>query len=248
VVIISQGVAKRLWPNESPIGKRLTMTDKPTPKDWMTIVGVVDDVVHGGLAEARAEAIYQLLPQVRQLFFLNHMNLVVRTDATHGSRVAEAMRVAVREVDPEQPIESIMTMTSRISESVAEPRFRTLLLGVFSLMALSLAAIGIYGVLAYAVTARTRELSIRMALGANPGAVVRLVLGNSAMLAIPGLILGLLAALGATRLLSSFLFHVQAVDPWTFVGSSVVLLLVAMCAAYIPARRAGRVDPLITMR
>jgi len=139
-------------------------------------------------------------------------------------------------------------MTTRLGTVVAEPRFRTLLLSIFAGLALSLAAIGVYGVLAYGVSARTRELSIRIALGATPGNVVRLVLAGSAMLAIPGLLIGLGSSLIATRVLSSFLFQVRAIDPFTFIGASLVLLLVALVAAYAPARRAGRIDPVITMK
>jgi len=141
-----------------------------------------------------------------------------------------------------------MTMTSRVSAVVAEPRFRTLLLGVFSFLALALAAIGIYGVLAYGVTARMRELGIRIALGATEVGVVRLVLVGSALLVIPGLIIGLAAALGATRVLSSFLFQIRANDIATYLGATGILLAVAVLAAYVPARRAGRIDPLITMK
>jgi predicted permease len=248
VAIVSQGVAHRLWPNESALGKRITMADKPTPADWMTIVGVVDDVVQEGPAQPRADAIYQLLPQVNQTFFINHINMVVRTDGAHSARVADALRVAVREIDPEQPIESIMTMTSRISGVVAEPRFRTLLLGIFSFIALSLAAIGIYGVLAYGITARTRELGIRIALGSTAAGVIRLVMVGSALLVIPGLAIGLVASLAATRVLRTFLFQVQPSDPLTYVGATLLLLLVGLCAAYVPSRRAGRIDPLITMK
>jgi putative ABC transport system permease protein len=248
VAVVSEGVAKRLWPGSSPLGRRLTMADKPKPSDWMTIVGVVDDVVQQDVAQPRAEAIYQLLPQVDNAFFIDHLNFIARTDAAHSARVAEAMRVAIRSVDPEQPIESIMSMTARLGTVVAEPRFRTLLLSLFAGLALSLAAIGVYGVLAYGVSARTRELSIRIALGATPGAVVRLVLAGSAMLAIPGLLIGLGSSLIATRVLSSFLFEVRAVDPITFIVATAVLLVVALVTAYAPARRAGRIDPVITMK
>ena len=248
VAIVTQGVAKRLWPNDSPLGKRLTMEDTPSPGDWMTIVGVVDDVVQDGPAQPRAEAIYQLLPQVDKTFFINHINVVVRTDAAHSAQVAEGLRVAVREVDPEQPIESIMTMTSRIATVVAEPRFRTLLLGVFSLLALALAAIGIYGVLAYSVSARTRELGIRIALGSTAVGVIRMVMVGSALLVIPGLLIGLVTSLAATRVLRTFLFQVQPSDPLTYAGATALLLVVGLCAAYVPSRRAGRIDPLITMK
>jgi putative ABC transport system permease protein len=248
VAIVSQGVAARLWPGASPLGKRLTMSDKPGPGDWMTIVGVVDDIVQEGVDKPRAEAIYQLLPQVDQTFFISHLNFVVRADPARSAGVAEAMRVAVHEIDPQQPVESIMTMTSRLSAIVAEPRFRSLLLTLFSGMALTLAAIGIYGVLAYGVTARTRELGIRIALGATAHGVVRLVLLGSALLTLPGLAIGLVASLAATRVLSSFLFQVTARDALTYFAASGLLLVVALGAAYLPARRAGRIDPLITMK
>jgi putative ABC transport system permease protein len=247
VAVISQSVANRFWPSESPIGKRITMTDKPTPTDWMTIVGVVDDIVQGGQAEARPETIYQALAQVDQIFFINHLAFVARGDSD-PSTVAAAMRAAIRTVDPQQPIESIMTMESRLSGTVAEPRFRSLLLVVFSSLSLVLAAIGIYGVLAYGVAERTREMGIRIALGAAPGAVVRLVLVSTAFLTIPGLLLGLGASLAATRVLSTFLFQIQPTDPLTFAGASILLLVVALCAGYGPARRASRIDPLITMK
>ena len=248
VVVISQAVADRVWRGENPIGKRITMFDVPKPEDWLTIVGVVDDVVQEGVAGAKAQAIYQSLAQVKKPFWIQHINFVARTDGSGEARVAQAIRAAIRSVDPDQPIEQIMTMESRLSVIVAEPRFRSLVLTVFSALALTLAAIGIYGVLAYGVTERTKELSIRMALGATRAAIVRLVLASSAMLTVPGLLIGLVASLLATRLLSSFLFQVQAIDPVTFVGASIVLLIVALVAAYVPARRAGRIDPVITMK
>ena len=248
VVILSRTVAERLWPGQSPLGKRITMEDKPKPSDWMTIVGVVEDVVQEGVAGARAQAIYQNIAQVDKTFFIDHLNFIARTNGSADARVAQAMRSAIRAVDPDQPIESILTMESRLSAVVAEPRFRSLLLSVFSLLALSLAAIGIYGVLAYGVTERSRELGIRIALGATRLGVIRLVVAGSALLTIPGLVLGLAAAVGATRLLSGFLFQVQPLDPVTFVGASVLLLVVALGAAYVPARRAGRIDPLIAMK
>jgi ABC-type antimicrobial peptide transport system permease subunit len=214
----------------------------------MTIVGVVDDIVQEGVDKARAEAIYQLLPQVDQSFFINHVNFVVRAEPAQSARVAQALRGAVHEIDPQQPVESIMTMTSRLDAVVAEPRFRSLLLTLVSALALTLAAIGIYGVLAYGVTARTRELGIRIALGATAHGVVRLVLFGSALLTLPGLAIGLVASLAATRVLSSFLFQVTARDTLTYFAASGVLLVVALGAAYLPARRAGRIDPLITMK
>jgi putative ABC transport system permease protein len=248
VIIVSRSVAERLWPGRSPIGQRITMEDKPKPSDWMTIVGVVDDVVQDGVASPRAQAIYQDLAQVDKTFFINHINFVARTDGSADPRVIAGMRAAIRGVDPDQPIESILTMESRLSAVVAEPRFWSLLLTVFSLLALSLAAIGIYGVLAYAVAERTRELGIRIALGATPRELVKLVLGGSARLTIPGIAIGIVVALASARLLSAFLFQVRSTDPVTFIGASVVLLAVALAAGYVPARRATRIDPLVTIR
>jgi predicted permease len=248
VVIVSRSVAERLWPGGSPIGQRITMEDKPKPSDWMTIVGVVDDVVQEGVAAPRAQAIYQDLAQVDKPFFINHVNFIVRTDGSADARVEQAMRSAIHDVDPDQPVESIMTMESRLSDVVAEPRFRSVLLSVFSLMALTLAAIGIYGVLAFSVTERRRELGIRIALGATPREVMQLVLASSARLAIPGLAIGLVAALAASRVLSSFLFQVHSTDAVTFVGVSVILLAVALAAGCAPARRASRIDPVVTIK
>jgi putative ABC transport system permease protein len=150
------------------------MSDKPTPRDWMTIVGVVDDVAREGVAQARAQAVYQLLPQVDRPFFISHLNFVVRTDGPHGAMVAQAMRAAIREVDPEQPIESIMTMTSRLGTVIAEPRFRSLLLGVFTGIAMCLAAIGVYGVLAYSFqgSAESRVISVTVGCGSVGGGSV----------------------------------------------------------------------------
>lgn len=248
VAIVSRSVAERLWPGGSPIGKRITMEDKPKPSDWMTIVGVVDDVVQDGLAAARAEAIYQDLAQVDKPFFIDHINFVVRTDGSADARVAQGIRAAIRAVDPDQPVESIMTMNSRIGTVVAEPRFWSLLVLVFSALALTLAAIGIYGVLAYSITERRRELGIRLALGATAADIVRLVLSGSARMVIPGLVIGIAGALATSRLLSAFLFQVHSTDPLTFAGASLVLLAVALVAGYAPARRAGRIDPLVTIK
>jgi putative ABC transport system permease protein len=248
VVVISRGVAQRFWPTASAIGKRITMSDKPQPRDWMTIVGVVDDVVQTGLADPRAEAIYLPLAQVEQPFWLNHLVFVARVDDAAVATVAVAMRAAIRAVDPDQPIESIMTMDTRISGIIAEPRFRSMLVLVFSGLALTLAAIGIYGVLAYGVTERARELGIRLALGAAPRDIVGLVLAGSARLAIPGLVIGLAAALAGARVLTAFLFQVRSTDPVTFIGATVVLLTVALGAGYLPARRAARIDPVLTIK
>ena len=247
VAVISESVARRFWPNGAAVGQRITMEDHPTPSDWITIVGVVDDVVQANLADARGGAIYRPLAQVDQVPFIEHLTFVASA-AIDPSSVATSMRAAVRAVDPQQPIESIMTMEARLGATVAEPRFRTLVLVVFSSLALVLAAIGIYGVLAYSVTERTRELGIRIALGASPAAAEKLVLGGTARLVVPGLLLGAVAAMLVARVLTTFLFQVRPTDPATFAGAGVVLLAVALGAGYAPARRASRIDPVIAMK
>jgi putative ABC transport system permease protein len=247
VIIISQTVARRLWPGENPLGRRLSMDDHPKPGDWLTIVGVVDDIHQQDLKKSANPAIYQPYAQVSSVGFLNHMTFVVRT-LGNPSELASVVRRALREVDPNIPAQSLATMQALVSESTAEPLFQTRLLAVFSLMALALAAFGIYAVLAYSVEQRKREIGIRMALGAAAGDVTRLVLRRAAALISLGLLTGALGALAVTRVLSAFLFEVQPTDGVT--GASVALLLaaVALLAGWLPAHRAAHLDPLVALR
>ena len=249
VAIVSDAVAKRLWPSGA-VGQRISYSETPGPNDWITIVGVVADVVRDDPAEeAPTPAIYRPIVQIqtKDLFFINHLTFVTRT-VGDPSNVVSPIRAAVHAVDAEQPIQSIATMDSHVRDAIASPRFRSIMTALFSAMALLLAAIGIYGVLAYAVTERTRELGIRIALGASPRSIFRLVLGTTARLVVPGVIIGTFAALLGTRLLASFLFHVRPTDPPTYIVASVVLLSVAIMAGLGPARRAARVDPVLTMK
>jgi putative ABC transport system permease protein len=247
VLIVSKSVAKRLWPDRSAIGQRVSMADKPTAKDWLTVVGVVDDVIQGGLREERDAAMYQPLDQLDEPFFLNHISIVART-ASDPAPYAAGMRDAVHAIDVDQPVESLGTMRGLISSTIAEPLFQVRLLSVFSLSALLLAAIGIYGVLAYAVTERTREIGIRVAVGARPADVVRMVVARTVALAILGIAIGTLASLGLTRVLSGLLFQITPTDPATFGAVGGLLFVVALAATIVPARRAARVDPLIALR
>jgi putative ABC transport system permease protein len=247
VAILSASVANRLWSTSGAVGKRISMNDRPGPNDWITIVGVVDDVAQQELDGNRDPAIYQPYTQLAHPFFLSHMTFVVRATGEPGTLVP-AMRQAMREVDPVQPIGAIGTVDAMISATVADPLFQARLIGVFSAFALLLAGLGIYGVVAHAVAERTHEIGIRVALGAARGDVLRMVLMQILTVIIPGVVIGVAGALAATRVLSSLLFAVKPNDPATFFAVALLLVAVALVAGLVPARRASRVDPLVALR
>ena len=247
VVIVSQSVARQIWPGMSPIGQRISNKDNPGPDDWLTVIGVVDDVGQTSIDTRREPAIYQPIQQVTQTFFLGHMSFVVRA-VGDPELLLSAMRRALRDVAPDQPIGSIGTMESAISATVAEPLFQARLIGAFSVVALVLAAIGIYGVVAYSVAERTHEIGIRVALGAARANVIGMVLRRLLVVLVPGVALGVLGALAMTRVLSSLLFEITPNDPATFTGVAVLLAAVAIVAGMVPARRASRVDPVVALR
>jgi predicted permease len=245
VAIISQSVARTLWPGEEPIGRRLTMEDEPKPKDWLTIIGIVDDV-RQRLTGRPLPAIYQPYQLVTRPFFLSHMSFVVRT-VTNPQSVATEMRAVLRDVDKNQPV-SIAALTDLADASTAETWFQTRLISTFSILALFLAAIGIYGVLAYAVTERTREIGIRMALGAMKSDVAFMLLKRTLLLVMAGIALGGCGALALTRVLGKFLFEVKPTDPVTFMAVAAILAATGILAGLLPARRATRVDPVVALR
>jgi putative ABC transport system permease protein len=247
VAIVSTSVAQQIWPGMNAVGQLLSMSDNPGPGDWLTIVGVVDDVVQERLSAQRDAAIYQPYAQIGQTYFLEHMTFVVRAmDRTEP--LVPAMQRVLREVDRTQPAGTIQTMDATISATVAEPLFQARLIGAFSAFALLLAGIGIYGVVAYSVAERTHEIGIRVALGADRGHVVWLVLRRILMLVAPGVALGLAGALAVTRVLTTLLFGVKPNDPATLAAVAALLVGVAFVAGVIPARRASRVDPLVALR
>jgi putative ABC transport system permease protein len=243
VTIVNETFARRHWPDENPIGKRIRYG-----RDWVSIVGVCGSVKHNSLDSEPYAEIYVPYPQTsadaltfvgRQLYF------VVRSSAP--ASVAASIRNAIHSLDPALVVK-VNTMESLINDSVAQPRFRTWLIGVFSIFALTLACLGIYGVIAYLVTQRYKEIGIRMALGATRANILQLILARTFKLAALGILAGLIAAFFLSRFLSSILFGITTHDAMTFVAVPLVLIVIALLAGYLPARRATRVDPVTSLR
>lgn len=245
VMMINQALARRDFPNENPIGKRINLgnTDAKGQPVWWEIVGVVGDIRNLELREAGAPEFY--LSALQDSF--PNMYLVVRTSVEPTS-IAGAIRQAAAEVDKSAAVSDIKTMDHIVSEAVTQPRFNLVLLGLFSGIALLLSAAGIYGVTAYSVAQRTHEFGIRMALGAQVGDVLRMIIRQGMLLISVGIAVGLVASFALTRLLRSLLFGVSVTDPLTFVAIIFLLTLVALIACYVPARRATKVDPLVALR
>ncbi len=245
VGMINARVARELFLHEDPIGKRFTFghPSAKNPPKWITIVGVVGDTKLYGLANPSRLEVYVPLRQEAD----SDMGLVVRSGIDPAA-LTSAIRSVVASVDKDQPIFAIATMRQLVADSVSTRRITLILLGLFSALALLLAAVGIYGVISYSVAQRTREIGIRMALGARSGDVLGMILGQGAKIVGAGVAVGMLASLGLTRLMANLLFSVSAADPLTFAAVAIVLALVAMLACYIPARRTLRVDPAITLR
>lgn len=234
-------VRKYLGGAKDPIGTRVRFGDDDD--DWITIVGIVGDSRNIGLNEAPTPLLY--FPYHR--FPLAFMGIAARSTAGPGA-VASAVRQAVKDADPDMPVDKIVPLSNILYDSVAEPRFRTLLLGAFALVAVVLAAVGVYGLISFSVAQRTREIGIRVALGAQARQVMRPVLREGMTLAGIGVAIGLAGAFAATRVLAAFLFGVGATDPLTFAAVALLLLGVAFLASYIPSRRALRVDPITALR
>jgi putative ABC transport system permease protein len=241
VVVVSASMARQFWGTGNPVGQRLHFAG-PT---WRTVVGVAGDVLHEGLdGEAKAE---MYMPVTQAANIESSPTMVVRTSLEPGAAAAE-VRSAVAAVDRTIPVDQIETMEQLISASVAQPRFRTLILLSFSMLALAMASIGIYGVMNYLVTQRTREFGIRLSVGATQADVLRLVLGRAAALIGAGTALGIGGAIFLVRLITKLLFETAPLDPLTFAAVPLLLALVALVASYVPARRATQVDPMIALR
>jgi putative ABC transport system permease protein len=244
VVLVNRTLARRFWPGQSAVGKRLTFDDEPDePGDWLRVVGVVGDVRQLSLVDEVTPQIYAPLSQVP----LEEMALVVRTVLEPAS-VAATIRSLVASIDPEVPVSEIQALVQVRDESISTDRFRTLVIGCFGLLALALAVIGVYGVISYGVVQRTREIGIRVALGARHAQVLRLVVGEGMLTVGGGIAAGLVAAAALSRLLVSLLYEVRPGDPATFLAIALLIACVALAACSLPARRALRVDPAATLR
>jgi putative ABC transport system permease protein len=242
VVLINEALARQHFPNEDPIGKRLdvAMFDEPF---WAEIIGVVGNVRYDSLVDEPPPAAYFSHSDLTYGF----MTLVIRTDGDPVA-IAPAVQREIRSLDPNQPVSDVRSMNQVMSEWVSRSRFNTLLLGLFAGLATLLSAVGIFGVMNYSVALRTRELGLRLAIGAQPRQVLLLVLKQGLLLTVFGIAIGLAAAFALTRLLSGLLFGVEAVDVSTFTTISLLLVVVSLLACYLPARRAMRIDPLQALR
>src|SRR6185295_16210391 len=241
-LLINEALARSYFASEDPIGQRLdvAMFEKPTPAE---IIGVVGNVRYDSLVDESPPAVYFPHPDLTYSF----MTLVIRTDG-EPTAIAPAVQREIRALDPNQPVSDVRTMNQVMADWVSRSRFNTLLLGLFAGLATLLSAVGIFGVMNYSVALRTREIGLRLAVGAQPRQVLLLVLRQGLVLTVAGIVLGLAAAFALTRLLSGLLFGVGAVDITTFTTISVLLVLVSLLACYLPARRAMRIDPLSALR
>jgi putative ABC transport system permease protein len=246
--VVNETFVRKFFSNQEPLGKRIKLGGLQSPFAWLSIVGVVGDVRHRGPdKEVKPEMYVPYLQPRLPSYPVGAMFLVVRA-ADNPTHLIASVRDEVQAIDKDQPLANIETMSQRLSESVSERRFNMLLLGIFASVALTIAAIGLYGVMSYFVTERTHEIGIRMALGAQPHEVLRLVLGQGAKLVLIGVATGVMSSLLLTRLMASLLFGVSATDAITFTIISLFLTGVALGACFVPARRATKVDPMIALR
>ena len=240
-VVVNQEFVKRFSGGKNPIGQHIQLSGDPTKT--REIVGVVGTIKHSSLSEPPRAAMYVSIDQLAP----PDMTIVVRSSG-NPAQLSAALRETVQSLDPNQAISAIRSMDDIVSNSVAQPRFASQILGLFAVLALLLAADGLYGLIAYTVSQRTHEIGIRMALGAEPRDVLKLVIGQGLKLALAGAAIGIVGALALTRLMQGLLFQVSPTDPVTFISVTALLTIVALAASYLPARRAMRVDPMIALR
>jgi predicted permease len=244
VAIVNDAMARHLWPGRDPVGSRFKFGPQDSSRPWFTVVGVVGDMRRQGLET-------QPLPQMFQPLAQNPSGneiLLVRTSTDDSLAMVGTVQAAVRRVERNLPLYSVTTLEDRLGIYLAQRRFQTSLLIGFSVVALLMAAIGIYGLILYSVAARTQEIGIRMAIGAQAGDIFRMIIGEGLQLSVTGLAIGLVGALLAGRAGSSLLFGVTATDPLTFTTVSLLLAAVATAACYFPARRAMKIEPVVALR
>jgi predicted permease len=242
VVLINEEAARRYFPGEDPIGKQVAVYQGGF-HTGAEVIGIVGDVRYGTIDSLARPDVYISYGQAR----IPRMMIFVRS-AGDAASLAPSVRSAIRRVAPTMPVYDVQPMTARVASATAQARFSAVLLGMFAMVALSLAVMGIYGVLSFAVAQRTREIGIRMALGAGEGRVLGLVVRDGVLLAAGGVMLGLIGALAFSRALRSMLFEVAPTDPWTYGVMVAVLTGAAFVASWLPARRAAQVDPAVTLR
>jgi putative ABC transport system permease protein len=243
IAVVDETLARRFWPDGNALGQHVRIGDAKTKNPWLTIVGVVPSAKHGDVTEEANRYVY--LPFAQN--FWSSMDVVVHA-ASRPQALSEAIRHEVQALDGTLPFYEVHTLESAIARSLGTRRLTERLLLAFALAALLLAAVGVYGVMALNVSHRVHEFGIRLALGAAPRDLLRLVLGQGMRLLLIGLAIGLLGAVGLARFLSSLLYNVKPQDPATFGAVAAVLGVVALCACYLPARRATRTDPLTALR
>ncbi|HXC42466.1 MAG TPA: ABC transporter permease [Candidatus Dormibacteraeota bacterium] len=251
VVVVNEFFARRYWPNEDAIGKHFTFDDLKKGPKWVTVVGVAKNTLRAEWTAAQEEEVF--LPYLQNRDYLEnpasqfaYLTLVVRS--SNPAALVPVIRGMVGSLDKNVALSEVQTMDQVVGEATAEPRFYLLLLATFAAVALTLAGVGIYGVMSYSVSRRTQEIGIRMALGAQPVQVIRMVVGQGGILATVGVVAGLIGALAVTRLMSGLLYGVRPNDPITFIAVAAGLSGVALIASYIPARRAAKVDPMVALR
>ncbi len=256
VVIVNERLARSFWPGQDAVGKRLRwgLDIEQNPNPWLTVVGVVVDVADAPLGAEPFVHAYEPFSQLPDAVLDNvpgafgrHVKLAVRTDRDPGT-LATAVRAAIGQVDRQLAVESIATMVDRVGDSVAPRRFSAMTLGAFATASLLLAALGLYGLLAFTVGERVREIAVRLALGAEPGAILRMVVGQGLKLVSAGLVVGMAASYGVARVVASFLYRTERHDLVTFGAVPVVLALIALVACVVPAYRASRLDPAPVLR
>ncbi len=247
VVVVNRAMARRFFPHESALGRHVQLGALPNHEvPLMEIVGVVGDMKQNLATDAQAE-MYLPYRQADTMLPIFALSLVLRTADDPRAEIS-ALRSVVRQLDPEQPLVKIRTMQENISISEAEPRFRTILLGIFAGAALLLSIVGLYGVMTYSVTQRVQEIGIRMTLGAGKAEVLRMITGQGLRLALAGAVAGLCGAFLLSRVLTKFLYGISATDPLTYCAVAVLLIAIAVAACYIPAWRATKVDPMTALR